>query len=222
MAKILPSAAIVLAASTILVGCSETPASTLSVDSSLSSILVTDSDLPADWTVRDVSDELAKAPNNNTSARAQPAECDSSDKTQLKSGVSAMVSETEGIPGTIITVSREGSDEVIPAIDGWLGKCQAFTVQANGATGHATVRRLEPPATGADDQVGFEMTSTAGDGLESITMTVKGYTARVGDLIVMGITMGGEGASPNGRDVEPDIDMLNTVFTDQVAKAKAA
>jgi hypothetical protein len=66
------------------------------------------------------------------------------------------------------------------------------------------------------------MTSTAGDGVESITMTVKGYTARVGELIVMGITMGGEGSSPNGRDIEPDIDMLNTVFTDQVAKARTA
>lgn len=89
--------------------------------------------MPTNWTVRDVSDDLAMAPKSNTSGHVQPAERDSSDKTQLKSGVSAMVGETQGIPGTIITVSREGSDEVIPAIDVWLGKCQAFTVQANGA-----------------------------------------------------------------------------------------
>lgn len=50
-------------------------------------------------------------------------------------------------------------------------------------------------------------------------MMIKGYTAQIGDIIVLCIAVGGESSV---RTVEPDVEMLNTVFTEQVAKVRDA
>lgn len=204
-----------LAATVVLAGCTDEP--TLTVDSSLSGLLVTGSDFPAGWHVEDVSQKMAEGSAGAGGGRADPPECDSSDKTSLTSGVAAMVSEKQGTPGVIATLSREPGSELVAVTEKWLSQCQEFTVEKDGVKAEAAVRRLEPPASKADAQVGFDMTSTAGGAGETMKMKIKGYSAQVGDIIVMCIAVGGESSV---RTVEPDIEMLNTVFTEQVSKVR--
>ncbi|MFV8048519.1 hypothetical protein [Mycobacterium sp. 48b] len=204
-----------LAAAVVVAGCSDEP--TLSVDSSLTGLLVTGSDLPAGWHVEDVSQKMAEASAGADTGKADPLECDSSDKTSLTSGVAAMVSERQGAPGVIATLSRDPGSELVAVTEKWLSRCQEFTVDKGGVRAEAAVQRLEPPASKADAQVGFDMTSTAGGGGETVKMMIKGYTAQVGDIIVMCVAIGGVSSV---RSVVPDVDMLNTVFTEQVTKAR--
>lgn len=86
-----------LAAILVLAGCTDEP--TVTVDSSLTGLLVTGSDFPAGWHVEDVSQKMAEESANAGAGRADPPDCDSSDKTSLTSGVAAMVSERQGTPG---------------------------------------------------------------------------------------------------------------------------
>ncbi|CRZ17424.1 DUF5642 family protein [Mycolicibacterium neworleansense] len=204
-----------LAGVVVLAGCTDEP--TLTVDSSLTRLLVTGSDFSAGWHVEDVSQKMAEGSGGGGTGAADPAECDSSDKTALSSGVAAMVSERQGTPGVVAALSREPGSELVDVTEKWLSRCQTFSVQKDGVKARATVQRLEPPAGQADAQVGFDMTSTAGSGGETVKMLIKGYTAQVGDIIVMCIAVGGESSA---RSVVPDIEMLNTVFTEQVTKVR--
>ncbi|CDO29290.1 hypothetical protein [Mycolicibacterium porcinum] len=215
--KISALAGALLAAILVVAGCTDEPAVT--VDSSLTGLLVTGSDFPAGWHVEDVSQKMAEESANTGTGRADPPDCDSSDKTSLTSGVAAMVSERQGTPGVVATLSREPGSELVAVTEKWLGQCQAFSVEKDGVKAEAEVHRLEPPASKADAQVGFDMTSTAGGGGETMKMMLKGYTAQVGDIIVLCIAVGGESSV---RTVEPDVEMLNTVFTAQVAKVRDA
>lgn len=213
--KLSKVAAALLAATAVLAGCTDDP--TVTVDSSLTGLLVTGSDFPAGWHVEDVSQKMAEESGKSGTGPADPPECDSSDKTSLSSGVAAMVSERQGAPGVIATLSREPGSGLVAVTEKWLSQCQAFSVEKDGVKAEATVHRLEPPASKADAQVGFDMTSTAGVVGETMKMMIKGYTAQVDDIVVMCIAVGGESSS---RSVVPDVEMLNAVFTEQVTKVR--
>lgn len=78
-----------------LAGCrDEADAPTVTMDASLRPLLVTRSDFPSGWQVQDLSDEMSKNSGGTESGRAEPAQCDASDKTSLSSGVVAMVTKT--------------------------------------------------------------------------------------------------------------------------------
>lgn len=93
--KISALAGALLAAILVVAGCTDEPAVT--VDSSLTGLLVTGSDFPAGWHVEDVSQKMAEESANTGTGRADPPDCDSSDKTSLTSGVAATVSERQGV-----------------------------------------------------------------------------------------------------------------------------
>jgi hypothetical protein len=227
MLKLLRGCAVVVAVSAVLAGCNgsdgkdDATGTSIAVDPSLTEELVTKADFTTGWSVQDVSKKMSES-QNKSKGDTVPADCDSRDKTSLSSGAGAMVSETQGTPGVIVALSREHADSLVAETEDWLTRCTTFSVKGDGSSADVTVRRIEPPASMATSQVGFEMDTTGRSGGESVHVSVTGYTAQVGDVIVMCIAMGGEAASPNGRDVVRNIPMLDTVFAKQVDKVKNA
>jgi hypothetical protein len=216
--------AVVLAASVLLTGCDgagqSESAPTVTVDESLTPLLVTRTDFTG-WSVQDFSDQVAEESKSTPKRKADPPECDSSDKTSLTSAVAAMVSQQQGKPGVLVSLSRQRVDTLVADTEKWLSDCKGFSSEQDGVRADTTVQRLDPPASEADAQVGYEMESTARAGSETVEVSVAGYTAQVGDVLVMAVAMGGDAGIP-GRRVVVNRDMLTDVFVAQVAKIKAA
>lgn len=216
--------AVVLAASVLLTGCDgagqSESAPTVTVDESLTPLLVTRTDFTG-WSVQDFSDQVAEESKSTPKRKADPPECDSSDKTSLTSAVAAMVSQQQGKPGVLVSLSRQRVDTLVADTEKWLSDCKGFSSEQDGVRADATVQRLDPPASEADAQVGYEMESTARAGSETVEVSVAGYTAQVGGVLVMAVAMGGDAGIP-GRRVVVNRDMLTDVFVAQVAKIKAA
>lgn len=216
--------AVVLAASVLLTGCDgagqSESAPIVTVDESLTPLLVTKTDFTG-WSVQDFSDQVAEESKGTPKRKADPPECDSSDKTSLTSAVAAMVSQQQGKPGVLVSLSRQRVDTLVADTEKWLSDCKGFSSEQDGVRADATVQRLDPPASEADAQVGYEMESTARAGSETVEVSVAGYTAQVGDVLVMAVAMGGDAGIP-GRRVMVNRDMLTDVFVAQVAKIKAA
>jgi hypothetical protein len=216
--------AVVLAASVLLTGCDGTEqpesAPSVTVDESLTPLLVTKIEFTG-WSVEDFSDQIAEESKSTPKGKADPPECDSSDKTSLTSAVAAMVSRQRGKPGVLVSLSRQRVDTLVADTEKWLAECKAFSSERDGVRADTTVQRLGPPASEADAQVGYEMKSTARAGSETVEVSVAGYTGQVGDVLVMAVAMGGDAGVP-GRRVVVNEEMLNDVFVTQVAKIKAA
>jgi hypothetical protein len=216
----------VLAVSVLLTGCddigqSEAAAPSMSVDESLTPLLVERSDFTSQWSVQDFSDKMSEESKDTASSKANPPECDWRDKTSLTSGVAAMVSERPNSTGVLVSLSRERVDTLVADTEKWLSSCHSFTSDKDGIQTNATVRRADPPPSEADAQVGYAMESEARAGSETVEVSVAGYTAQVGDVLVVAMAMGGDAGVP-GRRVVVDQDMLADVFVAQVAKIKAA
>ncbi|BBX34867.1 hypothetical protein MMAG44476_34846 [Mycolicibacterium mageritense DSM 44476 = CIP 104973] len=209
-----------LVAAALLAGCrDEADAPTVTMDASLRPLLVTRSDFPSGWQVQDLSDEMSKNSGGTESGRAEPAQCDASDKTSLSSGVVAMVTKNQQkVPNVIVTIAREPGSNLVAVTEEWLAKCYEFSVDKGDVTAEVTVERMAPPPSRAAKQVGYRLESQAQSGGESVTVKFSGYTAEVGELVVMCIATGGDATGAGGKSIAPDVDMLNEVFAKQVAK----
>lgn len=195
---------------------------TVTVDASLTDLLVTASDVDGDYTVIDISDEMADTELDSPVGKADPPECDSSDKTQLDSAVGAAATDGSNGNTAVVMLSRSEGLEVVKEIEDWLDRCPSFSVDVDGVTADAKMRTVDPPDTGADAQVGFEMETSGMESGIDVTVTMTGYVAEFGGITIMVMGVGGEEATPGGASLDIDTAMLDALYEAQVTKVTDA
>lgn len=198
---------------------------TLTADPALIQRLITTASFPGQGIdVRDITAQtIENAGANKQTGTTSPPECDGSEITKAAGGAVASVAASGAKPQTTVILNRAGgATDPVAAVDDWINRCASFTVQSDDGTSSAKVQRLTPPAAAANQQVGFRVTikvdSMDGQPMSGISgeLTTVEYLTRIDDVVVMAMSLGGEGWG--GSDLDPDLKTLDAAFVAQVAK----